>query len=76
VVTALSLAPFLGKAFHVDEPLFIWVAQHICQSPLDPYGFTVNWYGTVVPMAEALRNPPLSMYVMALWGSIAGWSEI
>jgi 4-amino-4-deoxy-L-arabinose transferase-like glycosyltransferase len=75
-LTVLCLVPFLGKAIHVDEPLFVWMAQHIRLYPLDPYGFTVNWYGTVVPMVEAMRNPPLAAYVMALWGSVAGWSEV
>jgi hypothetical protein len=75
-LTALSLIPFLGKAIHVDEPLFVWMAQHIRQHPFDPYGFTVNWYGTVVPMVEVMRNPPLAPYLMALWGSVAGWSEV
>jgi len=71
----LGLAPFLGKAFHVDEPLFIWMARHIQEHPLDPYGFSVNWYGTPAPMAEVMRNPPLVPYVMAVWAAIAGWSE-
>src|SRR5947207_2255041 len=52
------------------------MAQHIQRHPFDPYGLTVNWYGTVVPMAEAMRNPPLAPYVMALWASAARWSEV
>ena len=41
----LLLGPFLGKAVHVDDPLFVWAAQQICRHPLDFYGFSVNWYG-------------------------------
>src|SRR6266853_1468907 len=38
----LLLLPFLGKAFHIDDPLFIRTARHILFSPADPYGFSVN----------------------------------
>src|SRR5438270_5558613 len=43
VVTTAALAPFLNKAFHIDDPLFLWMAQQIAKHPLDPYGFEVNW---------------------------------
>ncbi len=47
LLTALvlvCLTPFLGKAFHIDDPLFIWAGKQIAQHPGNPYGFTVNWY--------------------------------
>jgi hypothetical protein len=37
VVTAAALAPFLHKAFYVDDPLFIWMAQQIVRHPLDSW---------------------------------------
>src|SRR2546422_5508119 len=43
LITAAALAPFLNKAFHIDDPLFLWMAQQIAKHPLDPYGFDVNW---------------------------------
>ena len=45
-----ALAPFINKAFHIDEPLFIWMAHQISRHPQDPYGFSVNWYSTVQPI--------------------------
>lgn len=69
------LAPFLGKAFHVDDPCFLWCARRIVERPLDPYGFSVNWYGSAAPMAEVIRNPPLACYGLALAGALLGWSE-
>jgi len=42
-ITAAALAPFLNKAFHIDDPLFIWMAQQIAKHPFDHYGFYVNW---------------------------------
>jgi 4-amino-4-deoxy-L-arabinose transferase-like glycosyltransferase len=70
------LLPFLTRAFHVDDPLFIWAARHIQQDPLDPYGFTVNWYGTSAAMSEVTKNPPLASYYIAAVASVLGWSEL
>jgi 4-amino-4-deoxy-L-arabinose transferase-like glycosyltransferase len=68
--------PFVGRAFHIDDPLFIWAAKHIQTHPWDPFGFSVNWYGGDMPMAEVTNNPPLTCYYLAAVGSIAGWSEV
>lgn len=75
VATLLCLAPFVNKAFNIDEPLFVWSAKHIVGHPLDPYGFSVNWYGRVQQMSLVMKNPPVGSYYLALAGSVAGWSE-
>ncbi len=75
LLTLLCLLPFSGKAFHIDDPLFIWAAQQITKHPLDPYGFKVVWYASQMSMSEVTKNPPLGSYYAALVGSIAGWSE-
>jgi hypothetical protein len=36
--TLACLAPFLGKAFHIDDPVYVEVAQQILRSPLDFFG--------------------------------------
>jgi hypothetical protein len=69
------LIPFTGKAFKVDDTLFLYVARQITKHPLDPYGFTVNWYRDAVPMAVETKNPPLASYYLAAAASIVGWSE-
>jgi 4-amino-4-deoxy-L-arabinose transferase-like glycosyltransferase len=74
-VLALFL-PFANKAFHIDDPIYIWVAQHIQHNPCDFYGFSVNWYWTEAPMALVNKNPPLFSYYLAMVGSILGWSEV
>ncbi len=76
IATLLCLVPFLGKAFNIDDPLFIWSAQHIHAHPLDFYGFSINWYGTEESAAEIIKNPPFASYYIALAGFIGGWSEI
>jgi len=74
--TLLFLLPFIGKAYHIDDPMYIWVAKHIHLSPLDPYGFTVNWYGLEEPLWSVMKNPPLVSYYLAVAALVLGWSEI
>jgi hypothetical protein len=59
----------------MDDPLFVWTAQHIAGHPLDPYGFRVVWYSTETPIADVTKNPPLASYYAALFGTLFGWSE-
>ncbi len=75
VATFLCLLPFSGRAFHVDDPLFVWTARQIVEHPLDPYGFSLNWGITRMRMAEVTQNPPLAGYYGALIGRVAGWSD-
>ncbi|HSH39693.1 MAG TPA: glycosyltransferase family 39 protein, partial [Chthoniobacterales bacterium] len=72
VAVVLSLLPFTGKAFHIDDPLFVWAGQHIRTQPLNPYGFEINWYGTAMPMAEVTKNPPLTSYYIAVVTAVCG----
>src|SRR5438477_9023337 len=76
LIVLATLSPFLGKPFNMDDPLFIWAARHIQKHPGNPYGFDVNWFGTVAPMWEATKNPPLACYYLAAAGSVLGWGEI
>jgi 4-amino-4-deoxy-L-arabinose transferase-like glycosyltransferase len=69
------LLPFSGKAFNVDDTLFIYVARQITQHPLDPFGFKVNWFLDAVPIAYETKNPPLASYFIAAAAAFVGWSE-
>jgi len=74
-MTCACLLPFINEAFHIDDPLFLWAAKQIVKHPFDPYGFSVVWYGTAMPMSEVTKNPPLASYALASVGWWAGWSE-
>ena len=76
IAVIAALAPFLNKAFHIDDPLFLWIAHQISQHPADPYGFFVNWYVSAKPMFSVMQNPPLNAYYMALAAGFLGWSEL
>ncbi|MEK7858711.1 MAG: glycosyltransferase family 39 protein [Elusimicrobiota bacterium] len=61
----LLFIPFSGKAFHMDEPLFLAPARHITTDPLHPLDFQFNWYGRSVPMSAVNNTPPLMLYALA-----------
>jgi 4-amino-4-deoxy-L-arabinose transferase-like glycosyltransferase len=69
------LLPFADKPFHIDDPLFVWTARRILEAPLDFFGFSLNWYGTVQPMHEVMKNPPLAAYAHAAVAAVAGVGE-
>jgi hypothetical protein len=73
--TILCFVPFSGRAFHVDDTLFIRAAQNIVEHPFDPYGFQITWDFAPQPMSEVTQNPPLASYYAALAGIAFGWSE-
>jgi 4-amino-4-deoxy-L-arabinose transferase-like glycosyltransferase len=75
-LTAACLVPFATKAFHIDDPLFLWMAQQIRSEPLDPYGFTVNWYGRNEPASAVIKNPPGMGYVLAAVTAAGGTGEV
>lgn len=74
-IVVAALAPFLNKAFHIDDPLFLWMAQQIVRHPFDPYGFQVNWASFPEPFWAQMQNPPLCSYFIAAVASLTGWSE-
>jgi 4-amino-4-deoxy-L-arabinose transferase-like glycosyltransferase len=76
IICTVCLAPFLNKAFHIDDPLFLWVARQIQSKPFDFFGFSVNWYGVTMAMFDVTRNPPLCSYYIAFVTALFGWSEI
>jgi 4-amino-4-deoxy-L-arabinose transferase-like glycosyltransferase len=75
LATVLCFVPFSGRAFHVDDTLFVRAGQQIAQHPFNPYGFEINWDAAQIPMSQITQNPPLDSYYIALVGRCLGWSE-
>jgi len=73
--TFAVLLPFVDKAFHVDDTLFLWTARQIVERPWDFYGFHGNWDGALSPAVDIIKNPPLAAYYMAAAGFLGGFSE-
>jgi hypothetical protein len=65
LVIFAATVPFLGKAFHIDDALYLVVAQQILAEPLDPYGAEVLWEREPESLFDANFNPPLWNYLMA-----------
>jgi len=76
ILLLVCLGPFVNKAVHVDDPLFIWTGKWIQKHPADFFGFEVNWFGCARPMWLANCNPPLMSYFLAAVASVFGWNEI
>jgi hypothetical protein len=74
-ITIGCIAPFASKAFHIDDPLFLWAAKHIQSHPTDPYRFKVTWYYNEMEMSAVTKNPPLTSYYIALVAYLVGWGE-
>ena len=76
LVLAVCLGPFINKAIHVDDPLFVWMGQWIQKHPADCFGFDVNWQRSAIPMWVVNWNPPLMAYFLAGVAWLFGWNEI
>lgn len=75
ILPIVLLLPFINRAYNIDEPMFIWVAQQIVEEPLDFFGGHVNRSSGPQPMYEYNQNPPGFSYYLAIFGAIGGWSE-
>ena len=70
------LAPFLNRAMHTDDALFVWTGEWIQKHPGDFFGFQVNWWVSGLPMWVANWNPPLFSYFLAGVAFLFGWNEM
>ena len=77
VAIALGLAPlllFVDKPVHLDEPVYLAVAEQILRAPLDFYGFEMNWTGAREPVIAENMNPPgVAFLLAALVTAVLAW---
>lgn len=74
----VATLPFLNKAFHIDDVLYLRVADQIRRSPGNPYDGMVLWDapdGQPGKLFETDFNPPLWKYILAATISLAGREE-
>jgi len=76
LVVVVCLGPFINKAIHVDDALFVWAGEWIQHHPLDFFGSKVIIWQSTIPMWKANCNPPLMSYFLAGVASLFGWHEI
>ena len=75
-ILVVCLGPFINKAIHTDDALYVWTGQWIQKHPTDFFGFNVNEWFSAIPMWKANWNPPLMSYYLAGVAALFGWSEI
>jgi len=76
LVLLAALVPFLGKAYHIDDPVLITIADQILMSPLHPYDAIMHFGDRKKKVGEFAALPPLHGYYLALpraFGPDAEW---
>ena len=76
LLLVVCLGPFINKAIHVDDVLFVWAGEWIQHHPTDFFGSEVNIWDSTIPMWKANCNPPLMSYSLAGVGTLFGWNEM
>ena len=62
------------KAFHIDDTAYLEMARWIAQQPLRPLSGLLSWGNDFEPI-YVTNQPPLYFYLMALVGTLFGWTE-
>jgi len=76
LVAAAVGAPFLTKAYHIDDTFVLAVSDQILKDPLRPFDTTINWRNDPMPIREITKNPPLLSYYLAPFIAEWGYDEI
>ncbi len=72
LAVAAALAPFAGKAYHIDDTIFLRLARQIAEHPLRPFDFFYAWGLTPIPAWLMYLNPPLDSYYLAF---VRAWAH-
>ena len=66
--------PFINQAVHIDDPIYLEVADTILRKPLFPYDFPVIFEGYQAPDSASHGHLPLTCYYLALVKLLTGGS--
>src|SRR3989338_8273822 len=66
--------PFVNKAVHIDDIVFLYIGEHAAKDPWHPYSFYMEW-GSQSGLATHITDPPLVSYYMAIIMKIFGQNE-
>lgn len=75
VAPLLVLAPWLGKAFHIDDAQFLIYARLIAERPWNPYAQVFEWDSMRVAIID-FPHPLLWQYALAGLRAVFGESEL
>ena len=72
-LAAVVLLPFLGKAYTIDDPVFLREAQNVLRDPLHPSAFRMVWASARnLRASEFLPGGPVAPYLLVPL-ALAGW---
>lgn len=72
LVLGLLYVPFLGQAFHIDDRIYLQIADNILEKPLFPYDYPAVFEGISAPDAASHSHLPLTSYYLAAFRAIGG----
>lgn len=75
LLTALFSIPFAGQAFHIDDRLYLEVAEHALEKPFFPYDFPLLFEGLESPDGASHSHLPLTVYYMAFIMLLTGGEQ-
>lgn len=75
ILSILILAPFLNKAFNLDDTVELYLARGMLNNPVDFSGVTINWSGSQESIL-ALSDSPLISCFMAFIIAFLGEKEL
>jgi 4-amino-4-deoxy-L-arabinose transferase-like glycosyltransferase len=74
VLSVALLAPHLGKAFTLDDPVFMRTAEHALADPLHPTAFEMVWRNVPERTSELVPTGPVMPWLLVP-AALAGGSE-
>ena len=72
LVLGLLYVPFLGQAFHIDDRIYLQIADNILEKPLFPFDYPAVFEGISAPDAASHSHLPLTSYYLALFRWVGG----
>lgn len=75
LVATLVLVPFLGKAFTIDDTVFLFEAKHALTDPLHPTAFVMTWAHVPERVSAIVPTGPVMAWLLVP-SILAGGSEV
>ncbi|MDA2937112.1 glycosyltransferase family 39 protein [Acidobacteria bacterium AH-259-A15] len=72
IVVLCGSLPFVHQAFHIDDRIYLEVADNILDKPLFPYDYSPIFEGLITPDAASHSHLPLISYYLALIRLVTG----
>jgi hypothetical protein len=64
LLSAVILLPHLGKAFTIDDTIFLFEARHALLDPLHPTAFNILWDEDVERVSQVVPSGPIQAWLL------------